>query len=53
VWLCMFLAFMFFYNLSEGPVVSQNNITWVLYVAVAVSLGRFLPASRAVEAAAS
>jgi O-antigen ligase len=51
VWLCMFLAFMFFYNLTEGPVVSQNNITWVLYVAVAVSLARYLPAKRVVEAA--
>jgi exopolysaccharide production protein ExoQ len=53
IWLCVFLAFMFFYNLTEGPVVSQNNITWVLYVAVAVSLVRYLPAKRAVETAAS
>jgi O-antigen ligase len=43
VWLCMFLAFMFFYNLTEGPVMSQNNITWVVYVATAVSLSFHLP----------
>src|ERR1019366_881272 len=44
LWPCMFLAFMLFYNLTEGPVISQNNITWVLYVAVAVSLAIHLPA---------
>jgi O-antigen ligase len=43
VWPCMYLAFMLFYNLTEGPVVSQNNITWVLYVATAVSLVLYLP----------
>lgn len=48
-WLCMYLAFMLFYNITEGPVVSQNNITWVLYVATAVSLVLYLPGRRAVE----
>jgi exopolysaccharide production protein ExoQ len=49
LWPCMFLAFMLFYNLTEGPVISQNNITWVLYVAVAVSLSNHLPAKRVAE----
>jgi exopolysaccharide production protein ExoQ len=43
VWPCMYLVFMLFYNLTEGPVISQNNITWVLYVATAVSLAIYLP----------
>jgi O-antigen ligase len=48
-WLCMYLAFMLFYNLTEGPVVSQNNITWVLYVATAVSLALYLPVKHVAE----
>jgi exopolysaccharide production protein ExoQ len=48
-WLCMYLAFMLFYNITEGPVVSQNNITWVLYVATAVSLVLYLPVKRVAE----
>jgi exopolysaccharide production protein ExoQ len=49
LWPCMFLAFMLFYNLTEGPVISQNNITWVLYVAVAVSINIHPPAKRVSE----
>jgi exopolysaccharide production protein ExoQ len=48
-WLCMYLAFMLFYNITEGPIISQNNISWVLYVATAVSLVLYLPARRSVE----
>jgi O-antigen ligase len=48
-WLCMYLAFMLFYNLTEGPVVAQNNITWVLYVATAVSLAFYMPVKRVAE----
>jgi exopolysaccharide production protein ExoQ len=42
-WLCIYLAFMLFNNITEGPVVYQNNITWVLYVATAVSLALYVP----------
>ncbi len=38
VWLCTYLAFMFFYNLSESSILVENNICWVLYTATAVSL---------------
>ena len=53
VWLCMYLAFMLFYNLTEGPVISRNNITWVLYVSTAVSLALYLPARRSEREMAS
>ncbi len=43
LWLCTYLAFVLFYNLTEGPVLSQNNISWVLYVSTAVSLVLYLP----------
>ena len=44
IWLCTYLAFILFYNLTEGPVLSQNNISWVLYVSTAVSLALYRPA---------
>jgi exopolysaccharide production protein ExoQ len=49
VWLCAYLAFMALYNITEGPVISQNNITWVLYVATAVSLAITWPAGEKQE----
>jgi len=44
IWLCTYLAFMFFYNLSESSILVENNICWVLYTATAVSLCTYLPA---------
>lgn len=38
VWLCTYLIFMFFYNLTESSILVQNNIFWVLYTLTAVSL---------------
>ena len=49
IWLCTYLAFILFYNLTEGPVLSQNNISWVLYVSTAVSLALYLPAKPVAE----
>lgn len=44
LWLCTYLAFMFFYNLSESSILVENNICWVLYTATAVSLSMYVPA---------
>lgn len=38
VWLCTYLVFMLLYNLTEGSILAQNSIYWVLYVSTAVSL---------------
>jgi O-antigen ligase len=38
VWLCAYLAFMFFYNLSESSILAEDNIFWILYTAAAVRL---------------
>lgn len=43
IWLCTYLAFMFFYNLSESSILVENNICWVLYTATAVSLCTYVP----------
>ncbi len=44
VWLCTYLAFMFFYNLTESSILVENNICWVLYAATAVSIALYAPA---------
>jgi len=44
LWLCTYLAFMLFYNLSESSILVQNNICWTLYTATAVSLCTCVPA---------
>ena len=36
-WPLQYLAFMFLYNLAEGPILRQNNLYWALYVAVIVA----------------
>jgi O-antigen ligase len=36
-WPLQYLAFMLLYDLAEGPILRQNNLYWVLYVAVVVS----------------
>ena len=46
MWMCTFLSFMLLYNLTEGSILRQNDIYWVLYVSTAVSLSRRLPLSR-------
>jgi exopolysaccharide production protein ExoQ len=38
VWLCTFLVFMLLSNLTEGSILTQNSIYWVLYTSTAVSL---------------
>jgi exopolysaccharide production protein ExoQ len=38
IWLCTFLLFMLLYNLTEGSILTQNDIYWVLYISTAVSL---------------
>ncbi len=43
IWLCTYLAFMFFYNLSESSILVENNICWVLYASTAVSLFMSVP----------
>ena len=37
-WLCMYLAFMLLYNLTESSLLTQHDIYWVLYTSTAVSL---------------
>ncbi len=54
IWLCTYLAFMLFYNLSESSILVENNICWVLYTATAVSLCAYVPAiNKEPEAAAN
>lgn len=38
LWLCTYLLFMMIYNVTEGSILSQNGIYWVLYIATAASL---------------
>jgi len=37
-WPLLYLAFMFIYDLAEGPILRQNNLYWALYAAVVVSV---------------
>lgn len=50
LWTCAYLTFVFFYNLTEGPALSQNNISWVLYVCTAVNIALSLRAEAGTEA---
>jgi O-antigen ligase len=38
IWLCTFLVFMVLYNLTEGSILAQNSVYWVLYTSTATSL---------------
>jgi len=38
IWLCMFLIVMLLYNFTEGSILTQNSIYWVLYTSTAVAL---------------
>jgi exopolysaccharide production protein ExoQ len=38
MWMCMYLLFMLLYNLTEGSILRQNNIYWILYISTAVCL---------------
>lgn len=38
IWPLIYLSFMLLYNLSESGILKQNDIFWVLYVAVNISL---------------
>ncbi len=38
LWLCTYLLFILLYNITEGSILSQNGIYWILYIAVASSL---------------
>ena len=42
-WLCAYLVFMLLYNITEGYILTQNSLYWVLYIAAAVSLFRSVP----------
>jgi O-antigen ligase len=44
IWLCTYLAFMLVYNLTEGAILVQNNIFWILYTSTAVCLSLYAPA---------
>ena len=44
LWLCTYLVFMLLYNITEGYILVQNSIYWVLYISTAVSLYRYIPA---------
>ena len=41
IWLWTYLAFIFFYNLDEGPILAQNNVFWILYTSTAVSISLY------------
>jgi O-antigen ligase len=43
IWLCTYLAFMLFYNLTETAILDQNNIFWILYTSTAVCLSLYAP----------
>jgi O-antigen ligase len=51
LWLCAYLTFMFFYNLTESSILVQNSIYWVLYTSTAVSLLLIVPAINPAAAA--
>jgi exopolysaccharide production protein ExoQ len=36
LWPLAYLSFMFFFNLSEGSILRQDNLFWVLYIATSV-----------------
>jgi O-antigen ligase len=38
LWLCTYLIFLLLYNITEGSILEQNNLLWILYVATAVNL---------------
>lgn len=40
MWMCMYLLFTLLYNLTEGWILRQNDLYWVLYVSTAVCLSR-------------
>jgi O-antigen ligase len=44
IWLCTYLAFMFFSNLTESAILVQNNIFWILYASTAVCVSVYAPA---------
>jgi len=41
-WLCAFLCLMVFYNLTDGAIMKQNEIFWVLYTCTAVNISTFM-----------
>jgi O-antigen ligase len=41
-WLCAFLCLMIFYNLTDGAILKQNEIFWVLYTSTAVNISTSL-----------
>ena len=43
VWLCVYLVFMFVYNLAESSILVQNNLFWILYVSAASTLAALFP----------
>lgn len=44
LWLCTYLTLMLIYNLVESSILKQNDIFWVLYTSVAVSVFLYKPA---------
>lgn len=38
VWLCTFLLFTLLYNITEGFLLTQNNIYWAVYIATAINV---------------
>lgn len=37
-WLCSLLLFMLIYNLTEGSILGQDSIVWLLYISAAVAI---------------
>jgi exopolysaccharide production protein ExoQ len=50
-WPLFYLIFMLLYNLTEPTILKHNNVFWMLYVAVVLSLHRALKESRATNTA--
>lgn len=44
IWLSTFLAFILLYNITEGDILTQNSIYWVLYISTAINLSKLLAA---------
>lgn len=53
MWMCMYLLFTLLYNLTEGWILRQNDIYWVLYISTAVCLSQKVSCCQARPSAAS
>ena len=46
LWPLCYFAFMLFYNLSDSTIIAHNNIFWILFVGISVSIRRLTTGTR-------